>query len=89
MYGHCFVYTSGENGFSSSLRVVPLEHTLEEKKLFYGRDGWTGREDKKPGHYNYGKVYAEAGFSFHFDPLTNTKYWGAPGSWNWTGTFVM
>ena len=39
--------------------------------------------------YNYGAIYGEAGFSFHYDPEANTKYWGAPGSWNWTGTFVM
>ena len=58
------------------------------KKLFYGRQGWTGN-DRVKGHYNYGAIYAEAGFSFHFDPITGTKYWGAPGSWNWTGTFVM
>jgi hypothetical protein len=43
MRGHCFTYTKiGENDFSSNERVEPLKG----KKLFYGRQGWTG-DDKQ------------------------------------------
>jgi hypothetical protein len=78
MWGHCFVY-SGLDNFRSNQRVIPLDGTA----LFFGRDGHdtTG--------YSFGTVFAEAGMAFHYDTETKAKYWGAPGAWNWTGTFVV
>ena len=61
-------------------KVVPLEN----QPKFFGRDGF-----KDGSGYNFGAVFAEAGLSFHYDTETKTKYWGAPGMWNWTGTFVL
>ena len=44
MWGHCFTYSKiGENDFSSNERVEPLK----DKKLFYGRQGWTGDDRQK------------------------------------------
>ena len=77
MRGHCFAY-SGQN-YQYNQRFIPLEN----EPLFGGRDG------HENDNYMYGAVYAEAGMSFHYDQITQTKYWGAPGVWNWAGTFAV
>ena len=74
-----FLFTPIENSRNSK-KVVPLEN----QPKFFGRDGF-----KDGSGYNFGAVFAEAGLSFHYDAETKTKYWGAPGMWNWTGTFVL
>ena len=79
MRGHCFEYTGYD--FKANERKAPLGDP--KIPIFYGRDqvGVNG--------YVYGTVYAEAGMSFHYDPQDDTKYWGAPGAWNWTGTYAV
>ena len=43
-------------------------------------------EKVSEGDYVYGTTYAEAGMSLHV--ADNEMLVGAPGSWNWTGTFA-
>ena len=81
MKGHCFAF-SKDTEFQRSRRIIPLE----DPKLFWGRDGFP--PDKTDQGYEYGALWSETGMAFHYDKDTKTKYWGAPGFWNWTGTFV-
>jgi hypothetical protein len=57
--------------------VTPLE------PLFFGRDGF-GKAD-----YVYGTIYSELGMSIHYDEVQKRMFFGAPGTWNWTGTTVV
>lgn len=59
-----------------SRRVTPLE------PQFYGRDGFGKLE------YVYGTIYSELGMSIHYDDVQRKIFFGAPGTWNWTGTTV-
>lgn len=79
MKGHCFAHADSDQ-FRSNRRVK----LVENDPLFYGRNGYKGRPD-----YDLGSVFAEAGMSIHFDLESNTKYFGAPGAWNWTGTYAL
>ena len=76
MSGQCFNYMPFDS-FMSNTRYEPL---LGQKE-FYGREGVSG--------YEYGAMYGQAGMSYTFDTQSKTEYWGAPGVWNWTGTFAM
>ena len=80
MKGHCFTF-SKDDKFQSTRREI-----LRDAKLFYGRDGYPPNNADQG--YEYGALWSETGMSFHYDQQTKTKYWGAPGFWNWTGTFV-
>ena len=77
MIGQCFAF-SNTNEFRNNRKITPLEG----KPFFYGRDGWVNG-------YDFGSIYAEAGMALHYDETSQTKYWGAPGMWNWTGTFAL
>ena len=55
MWGHCFKYSKiGENDFSSNERVEPLK----DKKLFYGRQGWTG-DDRQKSRLQWSQTFYE------------------------------
>ena len=94
MSGHCYVYgdeRSGSGNVNLPRRIIPLEdkNTQEWDKntqqwtQMNGRDGW-GVND-----YRYGNIFAELGSSLHYDPINEKLLFGAPGSWNWTGTTIM
>ncbi len=67
------------DGFAQNLRSI---EPMDGKRPFYGREGFDTT-------YEYGTIFGEAGLSLHFDPNENTMLWGAPGVWNWTGTFLL
>ena len=76
MLGQCFQYVvKSEKG----RRVIPLK----DKQRFFGRSGYNFDD------YGYGTVYSQAGISFSYDYENNRTLFGAPGSWDWSGTLVV
>lgn len=77
MLGQCFLYDESDDFFGNVQpdRIVPLE----DVPVFFGRD-------KRDYDYSYGTTYSQAGMSIHGNQ--EDVYLGAPGSWNWTGTFI-
>ena len=85
MLGHCYAYT---NPSSNPRRIIPLddENTQDSRdEQMNGRDGWENNRNA----FRYGNLYAELGSSFHYDTTGDKILFGAPGTWNWTGTTVM
>ena len=95
MLGHCYAYNAERSSSSSSnnpRRVIPLDdentqHSYWKQK--YGRENWTSLEDLTRLGFNYGNIFAELGSSLHYDVKGNKLLFGAPGTWNWTGTTIM
>ena len=85
MLGHCYAY---QNPSTNPRRVVPFddENTQDAK---YGQMNGRERWSDDPNAFRYGNLYAELGSSFHFDSEGDKILFGAPGTWNWTGTTVM
>ena len=78
MLGNCFVYSSKDE-FTKNRREIPLEN---HAPIFFGRG-------KMYNEYAYGTVYSELGMAINYDAADNRVLFGAPGSWNWTGTIVV
>jgi hypothetical protein len=95
MLGHCFAYNAERSPSSSSnnpRRVIPLDDENTQHSYWkhkYGRDNWTSSEDLTKLGFNYGNVFAELGSSLHYDVKGNKLLFGAPGTWNWTGTTII
>ncbi len=76
MLGHCFAFHRDDGFAEPAKRIIPLEN----EPVFFGREG-SGQQQ-----YAYGTTYAEAGMAMA--DLGGGVLFGAPGAWNWTGTFV-
>ena len=91
MLGHCYAFKNDRSfsDLNNARRIIPLEdkNTQEWNGYFYGqmngRDGWD------VDSYRFGNIFAELGSALHYDPLDERLLFGAPGSWNWTGTTIM
>ena len=87
MLGHCYAYKDPSSNIPR--RVIPLDDENAQDprdKQMNGRDIWTETERNE---FRYGNLYAELGSAFHFDAGGDKILFGAPGTWNWTGTTVM
>ena len=90
MLGQCLVYNDngvGIDGRNKPRKVIPLEdeNTQEpDTGHMNGRDGWSNKND-----YRYGNIFAELGMSLHQDSVNQKILFGAPGTWNWTGTAIV
>ena len=91
MLGHCYAFKNDRSfsDLNNARRIIPLEdkNTQEWNGYFYGqmngRDGWD------VDSYRFGNIFAELGSALHYDQLDERLLFGAPGSWNWTGTTIM
>lgn len=75
MLGHCFVFSESD-GFSRPERIIPLEG----KPVFFGREGYANA-------YSYGTVYSQLGMALLHGE--DHVAFGAPGTWNWTGSLTV
>lgn len=74
-----FFQPNSEKGNETFLsKVIPLT------PQFYNRQGFPVKTE-----YVYGTIYSELGMSIHYDPEQGLLFFGAPGTWNWTGTAVV
>ena len=92
MLGHCYAYNAKQSSSGNPRRVIPLDDENTQHSFWkhkHGRENWTSSDDLAKLGFNYGNVFAELGSSFHYDSKDNKILFGAPGTWNWTGTTVM
>ena len=93
MLGHCYAYTDdGRSSFSNAnnepRRVIPLDDENTQHSYWKQMNGRKGYEDYT-NQFRYGNLFAELGSTLHYDSVGNKILFGAPGTWNWTGTTIM